>query len=603
MKIQKRTLPNLEVRAQAGVRSLNEERRTVELTWSTGSKGIRAGWDGPYYEELSLKPEHVDLSRLNDGSHPLLAAHNDRDLDSVIGVIERASVDGTQGIATVRFAKDEISERVFQKIKDGILKNVSVGYSVQKYEETSQAGDIHPTFLATRWRPHEISVVPVGFDPAAKVRTNQNENEVEILTNRLEGEGKNLMTPEMKEKIKAEERTRALDIRKLVREANLPEKMAEDYISNDTSVEQVRTNIQLFTKYQQEQKAEAVSSHTRVQVGESDSEKKLDAAIEATLHRIDPFAYQTLMRTMEGIIGRRPGVPDAKFIRQAMSSSDLPYLLANVAEKSAQKRFDISQQTYRTWVRNDKLSNFKTADRVRVGSWPSLEERQEAGEFKRGSLSEEREQVQLKEYGKILPFTRRMLINDDLGELAKIAAEAGHSASQLENSLAYAQLSSNPTMGDGELLFSSAHDNQGTTGALTDVQIGEAFKLMRLQRSVDNQYRLNLSPKYLICSPENEIAARKYLAQINPAQASNVNVFSGALELVVDAALTANDYFFAADQNQIDTVVMYHLEGEERPRVESRTDFESESVEIKCAHSCVAKAMDWRGLVINGGGS
>jgi phage major head subunit gpT-like protein len=194
-----------------------------------------------------------------------------------------------------------------------------------------------------------------------------------------------------------------------------------------------------------------------------------------------------------------------------------------------------------------------------------------------------------------------MLINDDLGEIAKVMADAGSAAARLENKLVYAQLTSNPTMGDSEQLFSTAHANKGTSAVLTDVTIGEAFKLMREQTSVDGLEKLNIAPEFLICGPQNEVAARKYLATISPNQSSNVNVFSNSLKLIVDSEISTNDYYFAS--GAIDTVVLYHLDGEESPRIESRTDFETESVELKCAHTCVAKALDWRGLVINEGGS
>jgi hypothetical protein len=628
MKIKiKRMLPSNQIRATASS-SINEEKRTVDLTWTTGAKGLRNGWGGPYYEELSLDPAHVDMSRLNDGAHPLLAAHNDRSLDDVVGVIERAEIKDGMGVATVRFAKDEKSDRVFQKIKDGILRNVSVGYSVQNYDETTKEGDEYPTYLATRWTPMEISIVPIGFDKEAKVRNHelQTENEVEILT-RSE---KTKETPAMDEIEKKRleqlaldnarkeaataERTRASEIRKAVKEANLDDKLAQELIDNDSTVEAARTNIALFAKYAKEQAATQVASAPFVfEVGTDEVEKKRDALIESFLVRVDgqnfklgqgnPFAGMTVLRALEeaGLVKRRPGMSEIQMSRVAMSSSDLPYILANVAEKSAQKKYDLQPRTWSRWAKTDTLRNFKQADRVRSGDFASLEERQESGEFKRGSFGEEREQVTMKEYGKIMAFTRRMLINDDLSEIAKVAAQSGVAASRLENQLVYAQLSSNPNMGDGVALFHASHANLGTAAALTDTQIGEAFKLMRKQTSVDGLDNLNLAPKYLITGPENEVAARKYLSQISPTSASNVNVFSSSLELIIDGEISTDDYFFAADQNAIDTVVLFHLEGEERPRVESRIDFESEELEIKCAHSCVAKAMDWRGLVKNAG--
>lgn len=610
-------LPISQIRAAVSESSVNDEARTVDLTWTTGAKGLRRDWGGAYYEELSLDANHVDLSRLNDGGHPLLAAHNDQSLDSVVGVIERAEIKDGKGIATVRFAKDEISDRTFQKVKDKILRNVSVGYSVQNYEDVTQEGDEFPTLRATRWTPVEISIVPIGFDKEAKVRKQESvtENEVEILTRSVEKTGEVSMTDEQKKALALEaaaaERTRALEIRKAVREAKLDEKLADDLVDNGQTIEQARTNIALFDKYAKEQETTEVKGAVTVEVGADEKDKKRDAIVESLLYRVDarnfqptqgnPFVGLSVLRSMEdaGMVKRRIGMSDAVLARAAMSSSDLPYILANVAEKSAQKKYEQAPRTWSRWAKTDSLRNFKTNDRVRSGDFASLEERQESGEFKRGSFGEEREQVTLKEYGKVLGFTRRMLINDDLNEIAKVSAQSGVAASRLENSLVYGQLTGSVTMGDSVALFHADHANLATAGALTDSEIGEAFALMRAQTSVDGLDKLNLAPKYLICGPANEVLARKYLAVISPTQASNVNVFSNSLELIVDAEITTDDYYFAADQNAIDTVVLFHLEGEERPRVESRIDFESEELELKCAHSCIAKAMDWRGLVKN----
>lgn len=587
------------------------------------------GWDGPYYEALSLDPSHVDLSRLNDGGHPLLAAHDANNLDAVVGVVERAWLEGDKAGATVRFAKDEMSQRVFDKVKDGILRNVSVGYSVQRYEETTQDGDEYPTFTATRWTPAELSIVPIGFDKDAKVRNHDQltENEVEIITRSVETQEISIMDEQEKKRLEQleaakkaaieAERARAADIRKAVKDANLAEEIAEEYIQRGASVEEARANIALFAKYQKEQKTTEVNgaSTTSVETMADERDKKREAAVEAVLYRVDsnlfkpetgnPFLGMSLLRIMEeaGVVKRRPGMTDAQVARAAMSSSDLPYILANVAEKSAQKKYDLQPRTWSRWAKTDTLRNFKTHDRVRSGDFASLEERQESGEFKRGSFGEEREQVALKEYGKIMGFTRRMLINDDLSEIAKVASQGGVAAARLENNLVYSVLSANAAMGDGTPLFHADHDNLGTGAAISDTTIGEAFQLMRSQSSVDGLDKLNLAPKYLLAGPSNEVVARKYLASISPTQASNVNVFSNALELIIDAELSSNDYFFAADQNAIDTVVLFHLEGEERPRVESRNDFEKEELEIKVAHSAVAQAMDHRGLVKNANAS
>ena len=74
--------------------TVDEEARTIELVWSTGTAVRRRDfWTGkPYDEVLSLDPDHVDLSRLNGGA-PLLNTHGAYDLGDVIGVVERAWIE------------------------------------------------------------------------------------------------------------------------------------------------------------------------------------------------------------------------------------------------------------------------------------------------------------------------------------------------------------------------------------------------------------------------------------------------------------------------------------------------------------------------------
>ncbi len=108
-------------------------------------------------EILSHEPKAADLSRLND-SAPLLFNHNP---DKVIGVVERAYIDGKKrrGYARVRFSRNPFAQEILSDVKDGILRNVSFGYSIDKMEERG-SGD----FVATAWSPYELSVVAIPAD-------------------------------------------------------------------------------------------------------------------------------------------------------------------------------------------------------------------------------------------------------------------------------------------------------------------------------------------------------------------------------------------------------------------------------------------------------
>ena len=108
-------------------------------------------------EVLSHDSGAAELSRLNDGA-PLLFNHNP---DKVVGVVERAWINEAdkRGYAKVRFSRNAFAQEILNDVRDNILRGVSFGYAIDKMEERS--GD----FVATKWSPHEISVVSIPADP------------------------------------------------------------------------------------------------------------------------------------------------------------------------------------------------------------------------------------------------------------------------------------------------------------------------------------------------------------------------------------------------------------------------------------------------------
>jgi phage major head subunit gpT-like protein len=166
------------MQTRADVRMLPEtvdaEHRSVEVVWSTGAAVRRRDpCTGKRYDEvLSLEETHVDLSRLNGGA-PLLNTHGAWDLSDVIGVVERAWIaregEALVGRARVRFSDREAVEPIWRDVAAGIIRNVSVGYSVRSYEITETDG-VPPVWRAVDWQPLELSAVAVGADAAAGFR-------------------------------------------------------------------------------------------------------------------------------------------------------------------------------------------------------------------------------------------------------------------------------------------------------------------------------------------------------------------------------------------------------------------------------------------------
>ena len=60
-------------------------------------------------------------------------------------------------------------EPLWQDVRAGIIRNVSVGYTVRAYEVIEQDGQV-PVWRAIDWQPVELSAVPIGADDGAGFR-------------------------------------------------------------------------------------------------------------------------------------------------------------------------------------------------------------------------------------------------------------------------------------------------------------------------------------------------------------------------------------------------------------------------------------------------
>jgi HK97 family phage major capsid protein len=141
--------------------TVDDKARTVELSFSSEAPVER--WFG--IEILDHTPGSVDLSRLNAGG-ALLMDHSTRDQ---VGVVETARVDSDRKArAKVRFGKSVRAEEIFQDVKDGIRRLVSVGYRIDKLV-TEKVEKGMETLRAMSWTPLEISLVSVPADPTVGV--------------------------------------------------------------------------------------------------------------------------------------------------------------------------------------------------------------------------------------------------------------------------------------------------------------------------------------------------------------------------------------------------------------------------------------------------
>ena len=182
-----KTIDVLPLALRAEIGSFDRENRTVELIFSTGAPVERYDWMSgkKYLEKLAITADAIRLERLNAGA-PLLDSHSSWSIADQIGgvVLGSARVEGKRALATVRFSRRAEVLPILQDVEDGILRSVSVGYRVHKFEEDAGSGNKIPVRTAIDWEPYEVSLVSMPADVGAKVRADQaaNANQCVVIT-------------------------------------------------------------------------------------------------------------------------------------------------------------------------------------------------------------------------------------------------------------------------------------------------------------------------------------------------------------------------------------------------------------------------------------
>jgi len=120
--------------------TFNDAEGTVEIVWSTGAAVRRYDWNTgqPYDEILDMSPEAVNLSRFASGGVQVLDGHNTYGgVRSILGIAERGWIENGQGRALIRLSKRPEMAGIVADIRAGIIRAVSVGYSVEQYEKAA----------------------------------------------------------------------------------------------------------------------------------------------------------------------------------------------------------------------------------------------------------------------------------------------------------------------------------------------------------------------------------------------------------------------------------------------------------------------------------
>jgi ATP-dependent Clp endopeptidase proteolytic subunit ClpP len=282
------------------------------------------------------------------------------------------------------------------------------------------------------------------------------------------------------------------------------------------------------------------------------------------------------------------------------STSDFGNILLDTAHKSLLKGYEEAPETFEQWTQKGTLSDFKTATRVDLNTFPALRQVREGAEYKNVTIGDRGEQIMLATYGELFAISRQAIINDDLSVLSRIPMKFGRAARATIGDLVYAVLIGNPAMSDSKALFHADHKNVAT-GALSISALSAMKALMKKQKN--GTRTLNITPEFLLTPVALEDTANQLIRSSSvPGTDSNsgiANPLKDQLTIIAEPRLdddSAIKHYMVAG-NMFDTIEVAYLDGNDKPYLEQQQGFTVDGITSKVRIDAGVAPMDYRGMV------
>jgi hypothetical protein len=569
----------------------NADENTVEVQWTTGARVQRMDWwtGQAYEEELDVSASAVDMSRFEAGTLQVLDGHRTSGgVGCILGVATRGWIENGQGRAVLKLSQDPAKAGTVADIRAGIIRAVSFGYSVQRYEitkpEARKDGGKQPLYRATRWTPQEISFVTVPADANASTRAikessqpcefiRADEAPYQVSQEHLmtqaqttsaaaaanadpvrDAAAPGAIAPDSAAEAVAQAAQRAADITDLCTRHGLPQ-LAAGLIRTGGTLDQARAavldelarrdaaqgghrnvgSVQTVVDAQDVQLRgieEAINHRldARVKLGDNGRQYRGYSLLEIgreylTARGVETRGMDRMRLATELLTFRSPGLH---------GTSDFASLMANVANKRLRTAYDENAGTYGIWARRaPNAPDFKSINVTALSGAPDLLQTNEAGEFRYGTMRDGATTYSVVTYGRIVALSRQAIVNDDLRGFDRLVAAFGNASRRLENRTVYSILTTNAAISlDGVALFSGVSGNRtqsnvqtGAGSALQLSSLNTGRAAMRVMRGLNGE-ELNVVPAYLIVPAALEHTAYQFTSSsFVPALPGSINEY------------------------------------------------------------------------------
>jgi HK97 family phage prohead protease len=572
--------------------SYDAEGFTIEAVASTFADVARQDKRGAYIERLDARG--LDTTQL-DGA-PLLDSHKQGNSRDVIGIITGHRFEDSKLIVRLRLSQAEDAQPAIQRIREGTLRGVSIGYRVTRWTETTEeiSGLKVRVRSAAAWSIHEASAVAIPADPRSHFR----------------GEDMPKDLDDREELIVRLQKAHKLPDEWQIRMADAGDELTDDEIradARDTAIaaRQTRTTPQIRTASpSNDDPSVIIERQTEALAARMTGATPSDAARPFMAMGLQDFARDALTRSGVSVatLGR-----EELMTRAMHSTSDFSGLLTGAGNRVLSDAYQRAQSPLKQLARQRTAADFRPLSVLKLGEFSGLQKVTESGEIKSVTTGEAAEGYSLETFGGMFSLTRKAIVNDDLGAFARWGEMMGAAAAETETNQLLGLLLANSGGGvklsDGKTLFHSDHGNLIGAGAdaISEGALSAARLAMRTQKGLDGKTPVNVVPKYLLVSPELETAAEKLLASIQATNSAEVNPFSGKLVLLVEPRLTGNGWFVFGDPATAPVIEYAYLSSAPGPQLSSRDGWETLGREFRVVLDFGCGVTDHRGAYRNAG--
>jgi len=631
------------------INSFDPETGTFSAVAATETPVLRSDFfDGDFYEILSLAPKAVRLDRLSAGRAPILDSHRMGSSKDQLGVVTAAHIEGKKLIIEGRLSARDDVRQIATDIAAGVIRNVSVGYRVHASTEAKGPNGSR-TITRTDWEPMEVSIVPMGADSEAHIRsakgtkmaTRPKTRTVVIPRAAAVAAPASYVVDDDAELIDDDDDDVTTEVRsapavhsrpamsprdvRLARSSVAAFGLSEDFanrcIADGMPLDQVRIAAQ--NEAARSAPPRQVPHHRATPA--SGDEELGNAIVDAIHGRMTGKAPEgrgaelmgrsliemgTMLLESRGervTFGSRDQVAKQIMTRGGQhSTSDFPTLLKTSGGRVMIDAYKAAETPLKMLARRRDAIDFRALSTVKLSEAPKLLEVKEGGEVKYGSRGEAKESFRVKTFARIYGLTREAIVNDDLGAFADTSAAWGRSAAELEADQLVGLLTANSGNGtnldDGNPIYTTTRGNKAASGtAIDETNLSAARQALRETKGLDGVTPLSGVPKYLLVGPERETQAEKMLTLINAAEAANVNPFAGKLSLLVEPRISGKSWRLFTDPANIPVLAMAYLSGQEGPQIEVKEGWDVLGTEFRCVLDFGCGVTEWRGTYLNAG--